>query len=96
MEVPIFFSKKRSSVYLEIIYNNKVRNIPETVTNAFASYFENIYTEKDHDLFDSNFKSDIDNMYDILLTCSGKVGNLPGGLITEDEVSKAILNLKLK
>ena len=35
-------------------------------------------------------------MYDgILRTCSGKVDNLPGGLITGDEVSKAC-NTKLE
>ena len=47
----------RSIVYPEIIYNNKVCNTPETATNAVASYFDNMYTEKDPDLFDSSFKT---------------------------------------
>ena len=91
------FSKKISNIYPEIVYNDKLCNTPESVSNAFASSYENVYSEYSGELSDNNFKSEIETKYfDILKTSCGKFEVLPGGIIREEEVCEVISNLKLK
>ncbi|CAG2255097.1 unnamed protein product [Mytilus edulis] len=91
------FKGRSSKIYPEIVYENKVYSSPESVANCFAEYFHELYQPKDSDNFDNEFKCSIESVYkDIIKTCGVEGGYLPGGLITEQEVSKLIGQLKYR
>ncbi|CAC5381922.1 unnamed protein product [Mytilus coruscus] len=86
-----------SKVYPEIVYEDKVCNTPESVANCFAEYFHDLYQPNDEDNFDNEFKCYIETTYnEIIKTCGVEGEYLPGGLITEQEVSELIGQLKYR
>ncbi|VDI17291.1 Hypothetical predicted protein [Mytilus galloprovincialis] len=91
------FKGRSSKVYPEIVYENKVCNTPESVANCFAEYFHDIYQPKDENNFDNDFKCSIESTYnEIIKTCGVEGEYLPGGLITEKEVTELIGQLKYR
>ncbi|CAC5383959.1 unnamed protein product [Mytilus coruscus] len=80
-----------SKVYLEIVYGDKMCSTPESLANCFADYFHDLQQPKDNDNFDNEFKYSIESTYnDIIKPCGVEGEYLPGGLITEQEVSTLI------
>ncbi|CAC5395513.1 unnamed protein product [Mytilus coruscus] len=86
-----------SKIYPEIVYENKVYSSPESVANCFAGYFHELYQPKDNDNLDNELKCSVESVYKDIIKTSGVEGEyLPGGLITEQEVSKLIGHLKYR
>ena len=82
------FQNKQSIIYPEIIHNGNVYNSPDGVANCFDEYFCEVYKPKDSQFFDNAFKVEIESVYkDILKTCRDNNGYLPGGEISEKEIS---------
>ena len=91
------FGNKNTKICPELIYKDRIYSDPESVTRCFADYYMNLYSEKVNDSFDKDMKDFIDRWYkEILLSCGENQKHLPGGSITEREVSDAIRQLKLK
>ena len=71
---------------------------PSSICEAFATYFEGIYSPLSDDDFDSDFNDHIDTEYDSLkaqfTTCKDDM--LPGGEITNDDILKFVHKLKLR
>ena len=92
--------KPRSSrVYPEI--RDKGGNLnrdPPSICEAFAAYFEEIYTPLADDNFDSGFNDHIDTEYDSLkIQSTAFEGDmLPGGTITNDDIHNLVNKLKLR
>ena len=91
--------KPRSSrLYPEIRDDaGNIYNDPEGVANAFASFYEELYAPLSGERFDFEFSSTIDTEYDLLKRDNAlDNGNLPGGIVTPDDVKLAIRGLKLR
>lgn len=88
---------KRVRICQEIKHNDKVHESPETICEAFADFYQNLYSSlSQDDDFDpetfadvttdyKKFKSKCENDTDIYL---------PGGQFIEDEIVDAIKQLK--
>ncbi|VDI28660.1 Hypothetical predicted protein [Mytilus galloprovincialis] len=76
---------------------DKLCNTPESVANCFAEYFHDLYRPKDEDNFDNEFNCSIESTYNEIIKSCGVEGEyLPGGLITEQEVTELIGQLKYR
>ena len=90
---------RTSRTYPEMIDKNGKSCIdPESVAEAFALHFENIYTPSKHDMFDENFETCIEEKFqDILRNISEQnKSDIPGVDITADELLTIIQGLKLR
>ena len=91
--------KPRSArIYPEIVDNNGLSHCdPVGVADSFASFFEEVYTPLLDVDFDPEFKIDIEEQYDIFkLQSAASPDELPGGMISADDVEKVIKKLKLR
>ena len=80
--------------YPEIIdRQGVVQNDPDGVAEAFADHFQNIYTPHDNS-FDGNFYNQIEQEFDRIKAQVLPTDTLPGGLISRDDVVKALRQLK--
>ena len=85
---------RASRHYPEIIDRQDiVQNDPDGVAEAFADHFQNIYTPHDHS-FDGNFYNQIEQKFDRIKAQVLPTDTLPGGLISRDDVVKALRQLK--
>ncbi|CAC5372011.1 unnamed protein product [Mytilus coruscus] len=87
---------KHSKVCQQIIHNNIVHTSPESICNAFANYFEDLYTPADTLTFDDPTLNEMNKAYrEIERVCKAdKDLYLPGGLISCDDVSSVIKQMK--
>ncbi|CAG2250536.1 unnamed protein product [Mytilus edulis] len=87
---------KHSKVCQQIKHNNIVHTSPESICNAFANYFEDLYTPADTSTFDDPTLNEINKAYrEIKRVCKADEDlYLPGGIISCDDVSSAIKQLK--
>ncbi|CAG2214780.1 unnamed protein product [Mytilus edulis] len=87
---------KHSKVCQQIIHNNIVHTSPESICNAFANYFEDLYTPADTSTFDDPTLKEMNKAYrEIQRVCKADEDlYLPGGIITCDDVSSIIKQLK--
>ncbi|CAC5398850.1 unnamed protein product [Mytilus coruscus] len=87
---------KHSKVCQQIIHNNIVHTSPESICNAFANYFEDLYTPADTLTFDDPTLNEMNKAYrEIERVCKADEDlYLPGGLISCDDVSSVIKQLK--
>ncbi|CAG2237360.1 unnamed protein product [Mytilus edulis] len=87
---------KHSKVCQQIIHNNIVHTSPESICNAFANYFEDLYTPADTSTFDDPTLNEMNKAYrEIQRVCKADEDlYLPGGIISCDDVSSIIKQLK--
>ncbi|CAC5401107.1 unnamed protein product [Mytilus coruscus] len=78
---------KHSKVCQQIKHNNIVHTSPDSICNAFANYFEDLYTPADTSTFDDPTLNEINKAYrEIERVCKAdKDLYLPGGLISCDD-----------
>ncbi|KAK3108810.1 hypothetical protein FSP39_016208 [Pinctada imbricata] len=83
--------------YPEIVdVNGNTHNDPDSVANAFADHFEQIYTP-DSQSFDNDFQASIDAEFeDLMNRFCFNTETLPGGDISNDEISEAVRKLKYR
>uniref|UniRef100_A0A8W8LUB3 WSC domain-containing protein n=1 Tax=Magallana gigas TaxID=29159 RepID=A0A8W8LUB3_MAGGI len=88
--------KRTSRTYPEIHGDDgAIFKDPEGVAEAFAMYYEKIYTPSEDDTFDEHFRQFIESKYrHIEEECTKVSGNIPGGPITTDDLSPVVNNLK--
>ncbi|KAK3103530.1 hypothetical protein FSP39_019895 [Pinctada imbricata] len=82
-------------IYPEICEAGVNYDTPDREAEAFASFFENLYSPLTDDDFDDKFKENIEEQYAHLK--SDHINNdiyLPGGPITNDDVKNVIKQLK--
>ena len=88
--------KPRSSRLYPAIRDDagNIYNDPEGVANAFTSFYEELYAPLSGERFDFEFSSTIDTEYDLLKRDNAlDNGNLPGGIVTPDDVKLAIRHI---
>ncbi|CAC5385645.1 unnamed protein product [Mytilus coruscus] len=87
---------KHSKVCQQIKHNNIVHTSPDSICNAFANYFEDLYTPADTSTFDDPTLNEMNKAYrEIERVCKAdKDLYLPGGLISCDDVSSVTKQLK--
>ncbi|CAG2249401.1 unnamed protein product [Mytilus edulis] len=87
---------KHSKVCQQIKHNNIVHTSPESICNAFAIYFEDLYTPADSPTFDDPTLNEINKAYrEIERVCKADEDlYLPGGMISCNDISSVIKQLK--
>ena len=86
---------RASKVYPEIIHKNTNNNNTESIAGAFADYFYELYQPNKDDIFDTSALENIKRLYsEITNECNDKPNQLPGGVITENEIRTIIKQLK--
>ncbi|VDI24480.1 Hypothetical predicted protein [Mytilus galloprovincialis] len=87
---------KHSKVCQQIKHNNIVHTSPESICNAFANYFEDLYTPADTSTFDDPTLNEMNKAYrEIERVCKADEDlYLPGGMISCNDVSSVIKQLK--
>jgi len=82
---------RTSKVYPEIIHKNTTNNNLESITDAFADYFYELYQPNKDDTFDKSALENIKRLYsEITKTCNDEPNQLPGGVIDEYEIRTII------
>lgn len=86
----------RSKFCTEIQYNGNVHRTPETVCDAFAEYFQELYKSGDANDNDIDTSESVNNSYnDYKLSCENfEYAHLPDGPIDEEEIVTVIKQLK--
>ena len=89
---------KASRTYPEIKCDNGVvYRDPPGVAEAFASYFESIYSPSDDALFDDAFRQQVEaDFLNIQTECSLMNSDIPGGPITVDDLTPVLRKLKYR
>ena len=87
---------RTSRTYPEIHDNNgSIHNESESMAEAFAKHFEQIYTTSEDDTFNEQFRQHIENSYTrIEEECTKMSGDIPGGPITVEKISTIVSKLK--